>query len=465
MFHHDARHTGCSASAMSNPDSLTLLWSYSIPGPNLEPIAIHSSPAVVDGRVYFVARDRMLRCLSASTGSLIWQRPLGGIWWLPSPGYEWLDSSPTVADEKVFVGSRDGQCYAFDAADGTPLWTVEPDGFPIVSSPLWDKGKVIFGSDMGMLYSADAATGNILASIYLGGGQIWSSPALVNIYTVPPSTAYLIGCGNVVYWVRLYANPWSFSIVATYDTDCDTRSSAATYGWDAYQGDGSNPGEPEDVAGLLRLGQGVFEWSYPGEGVDAPYEWTCSTAALSGDRIYMGGGHASPEVYCVRDSSGTPVLQWALDLPNSQPLYGVPSSPAVADGLVFIGLTRGGVARKSAWLYCLDADTGAVYWSQSLGLGEVFSSPAIYDGRIYIGGPSNRLYCFGNPARVDVAQRRSNPTLAIPDRARGGTSLLLTRPDGRIPQLELFDLAGRRVLTARPGVYFTQDGRRVLIVR
>lgn len=55
------------------------------------------------------------------------------------------------------------------------------------------------------------------------------------------------------------------------------------------------------------------------------------------------------------------------------------SSPAVADGLVYVG-------SKSGFLYALDERSGAERWRKDLGEYIVRSSPAVVDGAVYIGG-------------------------------------------------------------------------------
>ena len=72
---------------------------------------------------------------------------------------------------------------------------------------------------------------------------------------------------------------------------------------------------------------------------------------------------------------------------------GVYSSPAVVDGKVYIGSYDGHV-------YCLDAEDGDKIWNSS-NVGTVWhSSPAVADGRVYIGG--GVLYCLNaeNGSRI-----------------------------------------------------------------
>jgi hypothetical protein len=63
------------------------------------------------------------------------------------------------------------------------------------------------------------------------------------------------------------------------------------------------------------------------------------------------------------------------------------SSPAVADGKVYVGSEDGCV-------YCLNASTGEKIWSYTTG-GNVNSSPAVADGKVYVGSYDYNVYAFG----------------------------------------------------------------------
>ncbi|MFQ6076470.1 MAG: PQQ-binding-like beta-propeller repeat protein, partial [Candidatus Bathyarchaeia archaeon] len=64
MFHHNANHTGYSTTTA--PNSSYLLWTYTTGG------SIHtSSPTIADGRVFIGSRDYKVYCLNASTGAEI----------------------------------------------------------------------------------------------------------------------------------------------------------------------------------------------------------------------------------------------------------------------------------------------------------------------------------------------------------------------------------------------------------
>jgi hypothetical protein len=67
--------------------------------------------------------------------------------------------------------------------------------------------------------------------------------------------------------------------------------------------------------------------------------------------------------------------------------FDVYSSPAVADGRVYVG----SLDKK---VYCLNASTGSLIWSYTTGA-QVFSSPAVADGKVYIGSRDYKVYAFG----------------------------------------------------------------------
>jgi len=68
---------------------------------------------VVAGKLVFVAdHNGVVRALESATGKLQWQRYTGGAIFFP----------PTVGEGRVFVGSADGNVYAFEAISGRPLW-------------------------------------------------------------------------------------------------------------------------------------------------------------------------------------------------------------------------------------------------------------------------------------------------------------------------------------------------------
>jgi hypothetical protein len=62
------------------------------------------------------------------------------------------------------------------------------------------------------------------------------------------------------------------------------------------------------------------------------------------------------------------------------------SSPAVVDGKVYVGSCDNNV-------YCLGASNGGLTWKYTTG-GTVDSSPAVADGKVYVGSDDKNVYCL-----------------------------------------------------------------------
>jgi outer membrane protein assembly factor BamB len=65
----------------------------------------------------------------------------------------------------------------------------------------------------------------------------------------------------------------------------------------------------------------------------------------------------------------------------------MPSSPAVANGVVYIG------SADNHKVYALDAEKGDLFWEYTTG-GAVTSSPTVANGIVYIGSDDNKLYAL-----------------------------------------------------------------------
>jgi len=62
------------------------------------------------------------------------------------------------------------------------------------------------------------------------------------------------------------------------------------------------------------------------------------------------------------------------------------SQPAIVNGKIYF-------ASEDAYVYCLDANTGALIWKYKMGDGSI-SSPAVVNNRVYIGSADNYIYCL-----------------------------------------------------------------------
>lgn len=140
-----------------------------------------SSPVLAGGRVYFGSGDGHVYAVDAATGAVAWSAETGGR----------VRSTPAVHDGRVYVGSADGVVYAFDAADGSAVWRHETEGAgldsgafgydrrTIQSSPAVADGRLFVGARDGRLYALDADTGE----------RLWRSPERISWVNGAPAVS------------------------------------------------------------------------------------------------------------------------------------------------------------------------------------------------------------------------------------------------------------------------------------
>jgi outer membrane protein assembly factor BamB len=134
-----------------------------------------SSPAILDGAVFFGSGDGNVYALDASTGEVKWKFQTGDV----------IHSSPAIADGTLFIGSWDGYMYALNAADGTKKWRFKTGDDPeihnhvgIQSSPVVADGVVYFGCRDSNVYALDAANGKPRWVYSTKGSWVNNSPAV-----------------------------------------------------------------------------------------------------------------------------------------------------------------------------------------------------------------------------------------------------------------------------------------------
>ena len=312
-------------------------WSFGAGG------SVESSPTVVDGTVYVGSNDGKLFALDTSDGTEQWSF---------STGVSAVEPSPTVADGTVYVGSNDNNVYALDASDGTKQWNYTTGG-TVYSSPTVADGTVYVGSNDGNLYALDASDGTEQWSFSTGVYYVESSPTVVD------GTVY-VGSGND----NVYAldasdgtEQWSFT------TGGMVESSPTVSGGTVYVGSGDNNVYALDAS------DGTEQWNY------TTGRTVVSAPTVADGTVYVGSRDYS--VYALDASDGAEKWSFA----TGDRVY---SSPTVADSTVYIGSDDGK-------LYALSASDGTEQWSYTAN-DRIRSSPTVADGTVYVGSQDNKLY-------------------------------------------------------------------------
>jgi len=126
----------------------------------------------------------------------------------------------------------------------------------------------------------------------------------------------------------------------------------------------------------LNFATGAIIWS---KALSTYSVWD-SSAVVSGSAVYVGAyGSSGGVVYALNKTTGATL--WSY--PTSS---GISSSPAVANGILYIGCSNGN-------LYALNAATGSLIWSYATGAG-IHSSPAVANGTVFFGANDDNVYAL-----------------------------------------------------------------------
>jgi len=137
----------------------------------------YATPSVAYDRVYIGSTDGKMYSFGATTGELRWSQSTGG----------YVYSSAAVWDERVYAGSYSDTFYCFNAATGQVLWSF-PAGGAISGSPTVVAGIVYFSTLVGRTYGLNARTGS----------EVWTFPDGEYSPVVADAThIYLIGKARI----------------------------------------------------------------------------------------------------------------------------------------------------------------------------------------------------------------------------------------------------------------------------
>lgn len=323
-------------------------WTHGTPAP------VHSSPAIVDGRVYASSLEACY-AVDLETGQREWRLDTGG-------GF----SSPAVADGVVHVGGRDGTLYAADAVTGEVRWEFFT-GDPIHSGPAVVDDHVYVGGFDANLYAIDRARGEERWRYDMGD-------VVPGSVTVGDRGLYSMGFDG-----RLHA----------VDFAGDRRWVFATNGEQVL-------GEPSVAGGVVFAGSNDARvYAIDADNGEALWRYQTRTGVgtaptVTPDTVYV----AALDGFLYALSAGRGELRWERRLGT-----GI-SSPVVVDETLYVG-TRDGT------VYAVDRRTGDTLWRYRTGE-DVRSSPAVTDGVLAVGSADGSIHALGEglrrvtPTAIDV---------------------------------------------------------------
>jgi quinohemoprotein ethanol dehydrogenase len=242
------------------------------------------------GRDYSEQRHSPLKQITAENAS-----QLGLAWYgdLAERGGSY-ETTPAVADGRIFVTSPWSKVYAFDAKTGKPLWKYDPKvpgeyavklccGIVNRGVAFW-KGRVIWGTLDGRLVAVDAKSGR----------KVWekqiTDPALTLSITGAPRIAdgrIFMGQAGSEFHQRGY--------IAAYDV----RNGKELWRWWTVPGDPSKGFEQPELEWAAKTWNGEW-WKTGGGGTT----WDAITYDPVTDLVYVGTGNGAPWPAEIRSPGG-----------------------------------------------------------------------------------------------------------------------------------------------------------------
>jgi outer membrane protein assembly factor BamB len=331
---------------------------------------VQSSPTLYEGVLYVGSGDGNLYAVDPHTGEARWHFAAGRA----------ITSTPAAAQGLVFVGSRDNTFYAVDAATGAKRWKLATGadlplawGFETgdlyTSSPALADGVVVFGSGNGQVYAVEAGTGKVRWR-FQTEGRVRSSPAIAE------GRVYVGSMDGRLYALDLASGRriWQF------DTEGHALRSG-DFGFDRRTIQSS----PAVADGRVFVGsRDGFLYAVDAERgrllwrVNHQMSWVNTSPAVADGLVFAG---SSDERFVQAVDAKTGKECWHF--PTERPVW---SSPAVAGSLVYVG-------DGSGTIYALERATGAERWRHRSGR-RILSSPLPADGMLYVGNDDGGVYAL-----------------------------------------------------------------------
>ncbi len=369
MFHHDASHSGISPDTSigaSTAGAMTQKWAQLVGGGGQGKAPVYASPAIV----YNATLDKTL----------------------------------------VYEVSVLGSVKAFDAANGSTVWSASYGPGAFVASPAVDANTVYIAGTNGILYALNATTGAFQCSFSLpivspetAPGRIESSPVVGHIDNSGP----IVFFGDEGQSERVNAgHEWAVTGIGNTAGACQLKwvfnafvnkgsKSNKTGSW-------SEPGLAQDATGRWLL---VFGSSNPDDSVYAldasngTSVWRFATIQNGGDQdVGAGPTISAPGVNGFADGvvyiDGKDKIEYALNLLTGAQIWMFDmalDSGAESNSVSVAALTGNQlVVAYAGYVYNLDATTGTKTWRTASATGKIFTSPAIS------GAPGDQVVFIGN---------------------------------------------------------------------
>ncbi len=337
--------------------------------------AINGAAVVTEEVVVFGANDGVVYCVDRTSGELRWRSEASPI----EPRAFQLFSKPAGADDQVFVGSACGLLICLDLRTGDARWTHDCSGW-IRAQPVVHDGRVTVATLDGRLLclGIEGDSPQRLWEASIGDFGVLADMVFADGALLVSDCRLMLHCVDAV----TGAVRWRHRLLQHAD-----------FGGRAVQTDelacgGFHQSKPTAAGGMLFVGSparfvfgidgrtGKERWRFEMGGAisGAP----AFESSPDGGRIFVGQQGGENDFYCLDAKTGMPLWK--------QGLGWVWSSANVADGRVFVPAVDG-------YLNCLDAASGHILWRYRTGRAAHPEAP-VDAGRVFFGSWDHFVYAF-----------------------------------------------------------------------
>ena len=410
MFRFGSQHTGVQPSESSltpvTVRALKPLWT-ATPEVGECIYSVYLAPAEVGGIVYTggnYAGAPSAQCsvspyrlfaLKASTGATLWSVSVGSL----GPSVLGL-MSVAVADNVVYVVTAAGELFALDAATGKLL-----SGWPITPATMRPTVKNHAGATC---QAVTSGAGQAVAPLTIAGGQVFYQTTAGCVFDVEASPGgtpvlewFFAGSGKVsaggltspaVAYGHVYvgtSDGWVWDLSQATGVPV-WKAAIDTSGGGLVDSSPSVAGPATDAAVYVQASGGKSAGLYHLSAASGTVVWHDPYGGTSSPAIDRGIVYAESGTHVDAVSAATGKLAWAASIGGTVGLgsSGFGSSPAIANGVVYVGSTGPGEPSGPCGGFCaLSAATGAKLYADVLpASGSTyagFGSAAVANGWVY----------------------------------------------------------------------------------
>lgn len=282
-----------------------------------------------------------LACFDLKTGKKAWEKPIAGD----------IITAPVIQDNQLYLATLEGTMYCFKHTDGQLVWQEKKNA---TSSPMVWNGQCYFSRrDETTVKNKDGKEVK----------QQMESLALRPI-TKNGETKEVPGTSRPADYLD-YQKRFAYSANEQMFKKAEGGVGFAT-----------PPADANLPQAMANLGQGTVAgvWSFQG-----------SRPFIANGKLFTAMGDT---MKCVDPK--TEKILWKKELhqkDEKKPLLdSAVTPPAIVNGKIFVGTTRGEVM-------CLSAEKGDILWTATIGEPIVFQ-PAVANGRVYVSTSTGSLYAI-----------------------------------------------------------------------